>query len=319
MDFLNPYYLQIIVFALINVVNALSVFFALSTGQISLGTAGFMSVGAYTSAVLTMQYDVPMFASVLVGGLLAALVSVFIGSLTTRLSGLYLTIATIGFSEIIRVFFLNWDFVGGALGLNGVPSLGNDITNLMAAAGILETLNVNYAQLKNIVQILILLLMVILIVLIWNSLHKSKVGRAFSAVRADEYAAELSGIDVAHYKMISFIMSALIAGVGGAFYAHTYSSINPNDFSFNKSVDNLLYVVFGGSQVVGGPIFGSIFLTVMPEFLRGIADYREMIYGILLLIMMVFRPQGILTKSLANKLKRSKADHGEMKEESDER
>ncbi len=318
MDFLNPYYLQVIVFALINVINALSVFFALSTGQISLGTAGFMSLGAYTSAVLTMQYDVPMFVTVLVGGVLAAIVAVFIGSLTTRLSGLYLTIATIGFSEIIRVLFLNWDFVGGALGLNGVPSLGNEVTNALAAAGILETLHLNYAQLQNMVQIVILLLMIVVIVLIWNSLHQSKVGRAFSAVRADEYAAELSGINVAHYKMISFVLSGLIAGIGGAFYAHTYSSINPNDFSFGKSVDNLLYVVFGGSEVVGGPIFGSVFLTIVPELLRDIADYREMIYGILLLIMMIFRPQGIITKSLMNKLTPFKGRQKETKKESEE-
>lgn len=306
MDFLNPYYLQIIVFALINIINALSVFFALSTGQITLGTAGFMSVGAYTSAVLTMQYDLPMFLTILISGVFATLVGVLIGGLTTRLSGLYLTIATIGFSEIIRVVFLNWEFVGGALGLNGVPSLGNELTNSLAAMGILETLNLNYAQLKNLTQIVILIVVIVLIVWAWNSIKNSKVGRAFSSVRADAYAAELSGIDVAKYKMISFVISAFIAGVGGAFYAHTFSSINPNDFSFNQSVDNLLYVVFGGSQVVWGPIFGSLFLTIIPELLRDLADYREMIYGLLLLVMMIFRPQGILTKDMMNKLSFSK-------------
>lgn len=301
MDFLNPYYLQVIVFALINIVNALSVFFVFSTGQISLGTAGFMSVGAYTSALLTMQFGVPMFLSVLAGGLAAAAVSVLIGSLTTRLSGLYLTIATIGFSEIIRVLFLNWDFVGGALGINGIPSLGNEITNALAASGILESGVINYAQLKNIVQIVILFLVILAIVFVWNQINNSKVGRAFSAVRADSYAAELSGIDVSNYKMKSFVLSAFIAGVGGAFYAHTYSSINPNDFSFNKSVDNLLYVVFGGSQVVWGPIFGSVSLTIVPEMLRALADYREMLYGLLLLVMMIYRPQGILTKEFFSK------------------
>ena len=317
MDFLNPYYLQIVVFALINVVNALSVFFAMSTGQISLGTAGFMAVGAYTSAILTMQYDIPMFVTVLLSGLIAALVAFFIGGLTNRLSGLYLTIATIGFSEIIRVLFLNWDFVGGALGLNGIPSLGSTLTNSLAAAGILNTLNLNYAQLGNMVQIVILVLTIILIVLVWNSLNKSKVGRAFHAVRADQYAAELSGINVAYYKTISFVMSGLIAGIGGAFYAHSFSSINPNDFSFDKSVDNLLYVVFGGSEVVGGPIFGSIVLTIMPEFLRGIADYREIIYGVLLLVMMIFRPQGIITKHLVNKFKPAKGKKNKSKKESE--
>lgn len=317
MDFLNPYYLQIIVFALINVINALSVFFAMSTGQISLGTAGFMSLGAYTSAVLTMQYDVPMYLTVLLGGGIAAIVAVFIGSLTTRLSGLYLTIATIGFSEIIRVLFLNWDVVGGALGLNGIPSMGREVTNALAAAGVMESMNLSYAQLQNMVQIVILLIMIVVIVLIWNSLHQSKVGRAFSAVRADEYAAELSGINVARYKLVSFVLSGLIAGIGGAFYAHSFSSINPNDFSFGESVDQLLYVVFGGSQVVAGPVFGSIFLTVIPELLREFADYREMFYGILLLIMMIFRPQGILTKNIMEKFKFSKKRPNETKKESE--
>src|SRR5699024_3002225 len=116
----------------------------------------------------------------------------------------------------------------------------------------------------------------------------SKVGRAFTAVRADSHAAELSGINVPKYKMISFVASAFIAGIGGAFYAHAYSTITPNDFSFNESINNLLYVIFGGSQVVVGPLFGATFLTIIPELLRTLADYREMIYGILLVLMMIF-------------------------------
>lgn len=305
MDFLNPYYLQIIVFSLINVINALGVFFAFSTGQITLGTAGFMSVGAYTSSILVMQFDMPMVLSILIGGLLAALVSVLIGGLTTRLSGLYLTIATIGFSEIIRVLFLNWEYVGGALGINGIPSLGQGLTNALAAAGVLQMLNIDYVQLSSFVQIFILLLAIIVIVIVWQRLNNSKVGRAFSSVRSDSYAAELSGINVSKYKMISFVASAFIAGIGGAFYAHTYSTITPDDFSFSQSVNNLLYVVFGGTQVVWGPIFGALSLTIIPEFLRGMADYREMIYGILLLVMMIFRPQGLITKNLIHKIKKT--------------
>lgn len=306
MDLLNPYYLQIIVFALINVINALSVFFAMTTGQITLGTAGFMSVGAYTSAVLTMQFNVPMFLSVIVGGLIAAIAALFIGGLTTRLNGLYLTIATIGFSEIIRVLFLNWEFIGGALGINGVPSLGSSLTNSLAAAGALQTLGLDYAQLNNIVQIIILFIVIVLIVLVWLSIKNSKIGRAFTSVRADSDAAELSGINVSKYKMISFVASAFIAGIGGAFFAHTYSTITPDDFSFNQSIDNLLYVVFGGSQVVWGPIFGATFLTIIPELLRALADYREIVYGLLLLVMMIFRPQGILTQNFVNKLRNRK-------------
>ena len=172
--------------------------------------------------------------------------------------------------------------------------------------GVLQSTGLAYPQLSNIIQIIILIVVIILIVCAWLSLKNSKVGRAFTSVRADSHAAELSGINVSKYKMLSFVTSAFIAGIGGAFYAHTYSTITPNDFSFNQSVDNLLYVIFGGSQVVWGSIFGAISLTVIPEFLRGLADYREMIYGILLLVMMIFRPQGIITQSLVQKLKDSK-------------
>lgn len=317
MDFLNPYYLQIIVFALINVIMALSVFFAFTTGQITLGTAGFMSVGAYVSAVLVTEFNLPMFVTVLVSSVVSSLVALLISGLTTRLNGLYLTIATIGFSEIIRVIFLNWVYIGGALGINGIPALGNDLTNLLAASGILNSGLISYIQLKSLVQIVILIFVIVLIFYFWKNLKKSKVGRAFQAIRLDAYASELAGINVAKYKTLSFVMSAFVAGLAGAFYAHTYSSINPADFSFNKSVDALLYVVFGGSEVILGSIFGALSLTIIPEMLRSLAEYREMLYGILLLVMMIFRPQGLITEDLLYDRKRSatKDDLHEYEEE----
>ncbi|AMB99849.1 amino acid ABC transporter [Aerococcus urinaehominis] len=302
MSFLNPYYLQVAMFALINAIAAISVFIVLQSGQVSLGSAGFMSIGAYTSAILTMNYNVPMFLSILIGAIVAAVVSLIIGVPTTKLSGLYLTIATIGFSEVVRVLFLNLEITNGALGLSGIPSLGQEVTNLLAGWGLLNT-GIQYNQLQSLVQIVIVALIMAVIVYLWLNLEQSKIGRAFLAVKADNHAAELAGINVAKYKLTSFVLSAFVAGVAGALFAHATNFINPGDFDFSLSVDNLLCVVFGGSDVIWGPILGSIVLTALPEMLRFMAEWRDMIYGILLVLLLIFRTDGIITVDMVRRLR----------------
>lgn len=304
MDFLNPYYLQIAVFALVNAIAAISVFIVLASGQMSLGSAGFMSLGAYTSAILTMNLGLPMPIAILIGGLVAALVSLVIGIPTTRLSGLYLAIATIGFSEVVRVLFLNLEITNGALGLSGIPILGQDVTNLLASWGILNT-GLDYQQLQKLVQIFIVLILMIIIVWLWLNLEKSNTGRAFAAIKSDNHAAELNGINVAKYKLLSFVLSAFVAGIAGALYAHATNFINPGDFDFGLSIDNLLYVVFGGSDVIWGPILGAFILTALPEFLRFMQEYRDLIYGILLVVLMIFRTDGIITVEMTKNIKRA--------------
>ena len=248
MELLNPYYLQIVMFFIINAIMGISIYFTLASGQLSLGAAGFMSVGAYVGAILSLKADLPIVVGIIIGGLVASLVAVIIGLPTTRLKGLYLAIATLGFGEVVRVIFLNLDITNGALGLSGIPSIPQELTN--------------YAY---------------------------------------EFDLDgLMGIDaVAWGNLIAFI-----AGIGGGLYAHITNFINPTDFSYHKVVQVLLFPVFGGSNVVWGSVLGSFILTLLPEVLRFLSDYRDIIYGALLVILMAVRPDGILTESMVDKISR---------------
>lgn len=302
MDWFNSYYLQVAMFVLVHCLVGLSLYMTLSTGQLTLGNAGFMSVGAYTAALLTLKAGVPILLAVVVGGLAAALVALVIGLPTTRLQGLYLAIATLGFGEVVRVVFLNLKVTNGALGLSGIPSLAAVMGKWLAAAG-MGTLFGNNLKTGQVALTLFLAFLVVLTLVGWRHLMKSKVGRAFAAIKDDEKAAELTGIHVVYYKMMAFLMGAFVAGVGGGLYAHVTYFINPGDFSYHKVVDILLYVVFGGSNVVYGPILGATVLTVLPEVLRFMADYRELIYGAMLVVLMAVSPDGILTTDRWEKVK----------------
>lgn len=303
MDLFNPYYLQIGTFILINAILGISVFVTLASGQFSLGAAGFMSVGAYTSALLTMRLGVPMPLAVLSGGLVAALVGAVIGLPTTRLKGLYLAIATLGFGEVVRVIFLNMKITNGALGLNGIPSLSISLASVLNNWGIIDALGLDFQVAGQVASVVVLLVLVALITHFWLKLDNSRVGRAFAAVKGDEHAAELTGIDVVKYKMLSFVFSSFLAGMGGALYAHATFFINPGDFAYSRVIDILLFTVFGGSNVIWGPILGATVLTLLPEMLRFMADYRDTFYGIMLVVLMAYRPEGILTHEIIRKIK----------------
>ena len=296
MDLLNPYYLQIVMFFIINAIMGISIYFTLASGQLSLGAAGFMSVGAYVGAILSLKADLPIVLGIIIGGLVASLVAVIIGLPTTRLRGLYLAIATLGFGEVVRVIFLNLDITNGALGLSGIPSIPQELTNLAYELDIDGLMGIDAVAWGN--------LMAILIIAFCVRINNSRVGRAFAAIKADDHAAELMGINVVYYKMMAFIIGAFIAGIGGGLYAHITNFINPTDFSYHKVVQILLFPVFGGSNVVWGSVLGSFILTLLPEVLRFLSDYRDIIYGALLVILMAVRPDGILTESMVDKLSR---------------
>lgn len=304
-NLLNPYYLQIAMFILINCILGISVYITLSTGQLTLGNAGFMSVGAYVSALLTLKFDLPIFLAVLVAGLAACLVATVIGVPTTRLQGLYLAIATIGFGEIVRVIVLNMKVTNGALGLSGIPAIGLSIIKTLNDMGFnLYEMGFDPQQVGNLSVILILFLIVVALVFFYIRLNNSRVGRAFAAIKDDEHAAEVSGVDTVYYKLLAFFICAFLAGIAGALYAHVTFYIDPKDFSYHKAVEILLFAVFGGSNVIWGPILGAFILTILPEALRVVADYREMIYGLILVLMMIFRPHGILTVELIDSIKK---------------
>lgn len=294
-DLLNGYFLQVLVFICINTILALSIYMTLCTGLVSLGNAGFMSFGAYTSAILTMKLGIPMPLGILCGGIVAAAVGLLVGLPTIRLRGLYLAIATLGFGEVVRVIALNLKITNGALGLSGIPPMANSLANYASDMGLIDALGIDSQTAGQLLMCVVLMILVFVIFTFWFKLEHSRVGRAFAAVKADEYAASLSGINVAYYKMMSFLFSSFFAGMAGAIYAHATFFISPTDFTWHKVVDMLLYTVFGGSNVMWGSLLGATVLTIVPESLRAMSEYRDVIYGLMLVVLMAFRPDGILS------------------------
>lgn len=267
-QYIDPYYLRIIILIGINIILALGLNITTGvTGQLSMGHAGFMSLGAYTSAILSMQWETPFLVSILAGALLAAFFGFIIGIPTLRLEGDYLAMVTIGFAEIIRVFFLNFEPGGKAVGLSGIPQHTTFLTVWVIA---------------------------IIVIVLNVKLLSSRMGRAFFAIRENEIAAEASGINLTRYKIIAFTMGAFLGGLGGGLYAHYIYYINPQDFAFMKSIELLNMVVLGGMGSVAGTILGSTILTIAPEMLRVVAEYRLLFYGALLVVLMIFRPNGLM-------------------------
>jgi branched-chain amino acid transport system permease protein len=280
---LNPYIYRIFVLCSINVILALSLNLVNGiTGQFSIGHAGFMAVGAYASAAYTV-YAVPLMLgagydqngwlkaaafllAILVGGLVSAVAGFLVGLPSMRLRGDYLAIVTLGFGEIIRVAILNIDAVGGARGFAGIP----ERTNL---AWVLAGAWLTFAVIRN--------------------LMKSYHGRALLAIREDEIAAEALGVPTTRYKVTAFVIGAFFAGVAGALFSH-YTYLHTNSFTFMKSIEVIIMVVLGGMGSLTGSILGAILLTALPELLRFASEWRLVIYSLLLIVLMIARPQGIL-------------------------
>lgn len=309
-ELINPYYLQVASFILINIILGVSIYITLSTGQLSLANAGFMGIGAYTSALLTLNFDLPIIVGILAGTLLAGLFGILIGIPTLRLQGVYLAIVTLGFGEVIRVIFVNWEsMTKGAVGLSGIPHMGRELLNTLKGFGFdPKILGLQNNQFVFLAIFLILLGVTISIITFFRRQNRSRVGRAFAAIKLDEKAAESMGINITYYKVLAFAQGALVAGFAGALFAHVLAYISPADFAYHRAVEILIFAVFGGSEVIWGPVFGALFLTVMPEVLRFISEYRYMIYGLIIIIMMAVRPQGLIDINILNwlKLKASK-------------
>ncbi|MEK9199112.1 branched-chain amino acid ABC transporter permease [Ureibacillus sp. FSL E2-3493] len=311
-DFINPYHLQIASFILINILLAISVYVPLSSGQLSLGSAGFMGVGAYTSALLTIHFDLPIFVGILIGASVAGCLGIIIGIPSLRLSGVYLAIATLGLGEVIRVIFVNWEsLTKGSIGLTGIPQMGRELLNLARDFGIQPAM-FGLRNNKFVYLMVFVILFILVTATIWFVFRQqnSRVGRSFSSIQMDEKAAESMGINITYFKVLSFSQGAFLAGLAGALFAHVMGYISPSDFSYHRAVEILIFTVFGGSEVIIGSIFGAIFLTLIPEVLRFVSEYRYIIYGIMLVILMAVRPQGILDIQLLSKFKRLKRSKG---------
>ena len=267
-NIINSYYSGIIILTLINIILAVSLNLIVGfTGQLCLGHAGFMAIGAYTSAIFTIKANFPFLISLILSALIAGVFAALIGYPTLKLTGDYFAITTLAFCEIIRVILMNIDYVGGARGLTGIPNK----TNFSISYGFVA----------------------LTILIIYNIIHSSH-GRAMLAVRENEIAAEAMGINTLKYKMMAFIIGAVFAGLSGGLYSHYMGYITPTSFDFIKSIDYLTFVVFGGMGSLSGSIISTIILTFLPELLRFLSDFRMVIYPLSLILLMIFRPQGLL-------------------------
>jgi branched-chain amino acid transport system permease protein len=295
---LNSYIQLILIYILINMILAMSLNLVNGyTGQFSLGHAGFMASGAYTSAYLSTIIAVPsgpmqlpyFFCLALAGGLVAAAAGLLVGLPSLRLKGDYLAIVTLGFGEIIRVTLLNTEAVGGARGMYGISG-----PTSWSLGGLQISRFVNgYTH--------ALIWVVICFITIWR-LIRSAHGRAFLSVREDEVAAESMGINTTRAKVRAFVLSSFFAGVAGSIFAHYANYLNPSSFTFMRSVDAVIMVVLGGMGSLSGSLLAAIFITVIPEALRPIQDLtgydlRMVIYALSLILLMILRPQGLFGKA----------------------
>jgi len=298
---LNNYYLHVATFIGVNGLLGLSVYLVLSTGQLTLGNAGFMSLGAYTAALLATKAGAPMWLTLPAAALVPAVVAIPLGYASLRLRGVYLAIATLGFTETVRVIFQNWEFAGGALGVKSIPTLGRAVQSGLKAVMASAPAGLSFAQLANLVVLLFVMLVLILAVAFVYRQAAGRVGRAYAAIRIDEIAAEAMGIDITYYKVLAFVQGAVMAGLAGGLVAHINFSIGPSDFAFGRAVEMLTLVVVGGSATPMGPILGSALLIGLSEGLRDfslfgarLSDYRLILYGLLLMLVVALRPQGLL-------------------------
>ena len=277
---LDDYAVNILVLIGINMILAVSLNLVNGhTGQFSLGHAGFMAVGAYTSSMITLavapslqasgglQQNALFAGALFLGGLTAAVFGLLVGIPSLRLRGDYLAIVTLGFGEIIRVVIQNTDALGGARGLAGIPPY----TTLFWTFGLAAITIYVVACLVN-----------------------STYGRGFIAVRDDEIAAEAMGINTTKFKVNAFVIGAFFAGIAGGLYAHFISYIAPEGFNFLKSVDIVVMVILGGMGSTPGVAAAAILLTLLNEWLRDFEQYRMIIFSLLLIVMMIVRPQGLL-------------------------
>ena len=287
---INPYYTRILMLSGISITLAVSLNLINGfTGQFSIGHAGFMAVGAYSSAYFSVTYGanlanslgggmvgwaVALALATLIGAVVAGIAGLLVGIPSLRLKGDYLAIVTLGFGQIIVVFLNNIEAVGGARGYSGIPIVQRFFW--------------------------IFLIAVLTIVIVYNIVN-SAFGRALISIREDELAAEAMGVNTTRYKVMAFVISSAMAGAGGVLLAHFDGYLNPKSFEFIKSFEILIMIILGGLGSIVGSVLGAILLTVLPESLRGFAEYRMVIYSLLLIILMITRPQGLLGSSAAFK------------------
>ena len=281
---LGSYYSNTLILMAINIILAVSLHLVIGiTGQFSIGHAGFLAVGAYISAIITMKLDLPFIVGIIAAGIIATLAGLIVGIPTLRLRGDYLAIATLGFAEIIRIIFLNIDYVGGAAGMQV-----SHYTTWTSA-----------------------FVCLVITILVISNFTNSRHGRACISIRENEVASDAMGINTTFYKVAAFAIGAFFAGVAGALYAHNFYIIQPVNFGFLKSFDILIFVVLGGLGSLSGSVIAAILLTIVSTYLQGFPETRMIIYSLVLILVMLYRPQGLMgTREITDLLPFKKSRKG---------
>lgn len=271
----SDYIESLLVTAGINIILGFSFYFPHSAGMFSMAQGGFMAIGAFVSAGLTVKLGMPFYPALLIGGIVAGIVGIIAGFPALRIKGIYLLLLTLGISEVLRIFFLNFAYTGGVAGLGGIQ-LHTNLWNVY--------------------------LVVAILVYFFYRLAPTRTGRAIAAIGEDEEAAEMMGINLTVTKLKVFGLSAAMSGLAGGFYAHYSLYITSDNFGAAKSLEILLPVLIGGTEVFWGAIVGCFVTTFIPEWLRFIQPYRMMIFGVIVVVMMIVRPQGLVDRALVRSI-----------------
>jgi branched-chain amino acid transport system permease protein len=264
----------ILVLLAINVVFAYGAFLPMSAGQLNLGVAGFAAIGGYVSAYLSNNFTMPAPIAIALGGLAAALVALAVAVPVLRTRGIYLALATFALGEIVRASILNMQVVGGAAGYP-VAAFIRFPTIAAFAIGV--------------------------VIVVWL-LFATRFGIAITAVHDDERVADLMGLNVRAFQVAAFTLGSGLAGIGGGLYAHHFNYVEAQYFGISLSISIVLYVLFGGTQSVLGPLLGAAVFTLLPELLRGSAQWRYVLFAAIVIVVMVMRPQGLVTGTQIRRL-----------------
>jgi branched-chain amino acid transport system permease protein len=273
---MSSYHFGILVLLSFNVIAAYSVYLPLSAGQLNLGIAGFMAIGAYASAYLTNEYGWAMTAAIPVGGILSGAIALAVAVPVLRTHGIYLALATFALGQVIAAVFLNLEVVGAAA---GYPVM-------------------SYAPAGAVIGVASAIVLFVLL------LSRTRFSLYLTAIKSDAAVADLMGINVRAMQVAAFAVGATIAGIGGGLYAHHFSFVEAQHFSVLLSIYTVLYVLLGGTQTVWGPLIGAIFFTLLPELLRAGDEWRYVLFAVFIILFMAVRPQGLITAGLLRRFGR---------------
>jgi len=290
----SPYLIHICVMAGLYAILALGLNFQLgSTNVVNFATAASYGIGAYTSALLAVHFHVPFWIGIFISGSAASLFGLLLGIPCMKTKDYYLSLVTIAFGLIIYILLINFSWTGGPNGVPNIPPpsiLGHSFREPINLFGFNLPFQSNYFYL--------IFIFVVGALLVAYRLHHSRVGLTWNAIREDEIAARCQGIDVTWYKILAFCIDAFFGGVTGTVYAHYIGFISPENFAFIVSVVVVTMVILGGMDNVFGVIIGAVLLTILPEKFRAFEDFRLLIYGVIVVAMLMFRPQGIFPQKL---------------------